>query len=138
MQIHEAARRGRLEIVSVEVEPRSWREVIPPDGRREWLKPDLRLTVGLGEFELHWFVEVDRATEHRPTLRRKCEAYLRAWREGGELRRVGVAPRVLWVSPSRERSDVIQSAVAEVAAPVGMFVVCTFDDVIAALLGATP
>jgi hypothetical protein len=85
----------------VQAEPACWRPYTGWYGDRRILKPDLSLTLGLGKWRLHWFVEIDRATEHRPALARKLAAYETAWRGGGEQYRRGVFPGVCWVVPDR-------------------------------------
>ena len=46
----------------------SWRE-FPGLGGRRWLRPDMFLALGVGAYELRWFIEVDRASESLPVVR---------------------------------------------------------------------
>jgi hypothetical protein len=132
VRLHEAARDGRFEIISIETEPTCWRKFTGPHGP-EWLKPDLRLVLAAGAHELHWFVEVDRGTEHRATLARKLETYVRAWRDGGEQRRSGVFPRVAWVAPDDRRQDLIDEVIRSAGLPDGMATTLVVDDAVNAL-----
>jgi hypothetical protein len=136
VRLHEAARGDHLELLDVQAEPDCWRPIVAPHGGRILLKPDLRLTLGVGEHELHWFVEIDRGSEHRPVLLKKCNVYVQAWRDGREGATVGVFPRVLWVVPDQPRADVMQSVSTGVSgAPAGLFMVATEADAIEALTG---
>jgi hypothetical protein len=127
VRLHEHARTHvAVDLVAVQTEPACWRDFVGPHGARVLLKPDLRLTIGLGEHELHWFVELDRGSEHRPALTRKLNAYLAAWRDGGEQARTGVFPRVLWVVPDDQRADVIRAVWQSLpGVPAGMFAITT-------------
>src|SRR4051794_30839862 len=58
--------------------------------------------VATAEHMDHWWMEVDLATEHLPTLKRKLEVYLEFWR-GGALGPDGVVPRVLVTVPDAKR-----------------------------------
>ena len=48
------------------------------DGPRV-LKPDLAVALRLGEYEYHWFVEIDLATHSAAAVVRKCQLYHRYW-----------------------------------------------------------
>lgn len=123
VQLTEVARAGEVEIVTVETEPNCWRTIPAAHGGRLTLKPDLRLILGVSDEERHFFVELDRDTEHRPVLARKCKTYLAAWQSGQEQAEHGVFPRVLWVVPDQEREAVIRSVIGALpSAPAGMFV----------------
>jgi Replication-relaxation len=86
----------RLE--TFQAEPASWW----PDERGGVLKPDAYLVVTGPEHTDHYWAEVDLATEHLPTLKRKLAVYLEFWR-GGQLGPEGVMPRVLVTVPDAER-----------------------------------
>jgi hypothetical protein len=132
--LHERSRRGDIELLAIDTEPDCWRPFIGAHGGRVWLKPDLRLTVGRDEHELHWFIEVDRGTEHRSALTRKLRAYLTAWRDGGEQTRAGVFPRVLWIAPDDHRALVITQTWQSLGGvPDGMFLATAAADAVAAL-----
>jgi hypothetical protein len=135
VRLHERVRTGGdIDLLDVETEPACWRSFIDAKGRQRTLKPDLRATLGVGTLELHWFLELDRSTEHRPALVRKIQAYLSAWEDEGEQTRAGVFPRVLWVVPDAKRAEVIGQVCDSLnAIPVGMFEVATTDRAVAAL-----
>ena len=133
---HERTSAARL-VLAVETEPTCWRRYVTDYGKKRWLKPDLRVTLNVGGGELHWFVEVDRGTEHRDALTYKANTYLAAWREGGEQVRAGVFPRVLWIVPNTRREAALRDLWAEVAGlPAGMMTTCLRPQAIAALCEA--
>lgn len=103
LALEEASRGGRFELLSVTCEPDNWRAFPGELGRELALKPDLAVVTGSGDYEEHWFLEVDRGTESGTALLRKCQTYLAYFRSGLEQRRVGVFPRVLWLMPDAER-----------------------------------
>lgn len=128
VQLHERQRTGAIELVSVEAEPACWRRLPSGYGGSLICKPDLRLVVASGDQELHWAVELDRGTEHRPVLLKKCRTYLDLWRTGQEQRQHGVFPAVVWVVPDSRRAEVIEDVIHDLAeAPAGMFEVTTSD-----------
>jgi hypothetical protein len=136
VRLHEHARAsiGAVELLAVETEPACWRQFVGHYGARVLLKPDLRTTLGIGEHELHWFIELDRGTEHRSALTRKINAYVAAWRDGGEEVRAGVFPRVLWVVPDDHRAEVIAEACATTnGVPEGMFAVSVTEQAVIVL-----
>ena len=104
-----AARAKRLELLAVQIEPAAWRRYSGPTGSPMTLKPDLSAVTASGEFEDHWFIEVDRATESIPTLLRQCRQYETYRRSGNEQARVGLFPLVLWVVPDETRADKLRS-----------------------------
>jgi hypothetical protein len=100
-----AARQGQLDLVTTETEPVCWRRFLGAGGVRETLKPDLYVVTATGDFEDHWFVEVDRGTESVPTVIKKCAQYERYRRSGREQAQAGVFPRVVWVLPDQSRLE---------------------------------
>lgn len=136
VRLHEVARTGEVELLEVQGEPACWRIIPAAHGGRLTLKPDLRLTLGVGDQELHWFVEMDRGSEHRPVLTRKCSTFLAAWRQGQEQASSGVFPRVLWVVPDQARQAAVTRVIEGLtSAPAGMFLTATEDQALAVLLG---
>lgn len=105
-----AARARRLELLTVATEPESWRSYLGVSGAPEVLKPDLYAVTATGEYEDHWFVELDRATESLPTLVRKCAQYERYRRTGREQAETGIFPLVVWVVPDDDRVTKLQAA----------------------------
>jgi len=136
VQLHEVARTDAVELLTVETEPACWRPIVAAHGGQVLLKPDLRVALAVRDRELHWFVEQDNASEHRPVLSRKCEVYLQAWRDGRVTAELGVFPRVLWVVPDEHRAAVMQLVIDQLpGAPVGMFLVTTSDQALTSLSG---
>jgi hypothetical protein len=105
-----AARAGHLELLKAVTEPDCWRSYLGAGGAREVLKPDLYAVTATGEYEDHWFIEVDRATESLPTLVRKCVQYERYRRTGREQAEAGVFPLVVWVVPDDTRAAKLRTA----------------------------
>ena len=69
------------------------------------LRPDLFVSLGVGDFEHRWFCEVDRGTEHLPAILRKCRQYEAYYATGAEQRDHGVFPRACWIVPDQRRAD---------------------------------
>ncbi len=100
VRVVEASRQHPVELVEFETEPTCW---------RSWatgvLKPDAYLITTTTEFEDHWFIEVDRATESTTTIARKAAVYERYFQTGIEQERHGLFPKVLWIVPSERRKQ---------------------------------
>jgi len=109
VQLSEATRTmsSRAVLVDFRTEPACWRAFTGPGGARIALKPDAEVVLGVGRYEDCWFIEIDRATESRPTLARKLQRYLQYWQTGREQTRTGVFPRVLWIVPDAARHAVL-------------------------------
>ena len=107
----QVARKGRLELLRLDVEPGCWRRYVGPGGAREVLKPDLYVVTGSGEFEDCWFLEIDRGTESPLALRRKCRAYQMYWRSGREQAAHGAFPLIVWVAPGERRARQLQQVI---------------------------
>jgi hypothetical protein len=87
-----------------------------------------------GELEYHWRVEVDLATEHASTLRRKCEQYLRYWQSGAGADDAEVFPRVAWLTTTAARADRIREVAEQVQGEVPLFEVGLIDRPLEVLL----
>ena len=112
IQLIEAQRQGSLKTLGVAHERETLRRFVSPSGI-ERLRPDLLVEVTTADgWELRWFVEIDRGTEHLPTVLRKCQTYERYWRSGGETQHHDVFPRVLWSVPTERRARAIENAIA--------------------------
>ncbi len=126
---------GDLVLLDVQTEPNCWRSWTRLDGVSEVLRPDLYLALGVGDDELRWFVEVDLASEHLPTLKRKCRAYQAYYDSGVEQTREGVFPRVLWVAPDERRAAQIERLVEqERGLTPSLFAVATTERALARLV----
>ena len=134
-----AQRNGRLELLACQPEPRCWR-TFSRLGARFMLRPDLLVSLGVGEYELRWFVEIDRATESLPTVLRKCRLYLDYYQSGQEqAAHGGVFPRVCWITPDEKRAERLHLAITNNRHfPERLFVVTHQAQAVAILLGGAP
>lgn len=134
VDVHLATRHGMLELLACQAEPTCWREFAGIGGRRV-LRPDMFLSLGVGEYELRWFIEVDRGSESLPVVTRKCRLYADYYQAGVEQARSGgVFPRVCWVVPDERRGERLRRAIArDRQLPVGLFVVTTSEQALAVL-----
>lgn len=103
-----AQRRDDIDVISVEPEPDCWRRFTVGLEGVQILKPDLLVALRVGEFDYHWFIEVDLATHSASAVVRKCHIYHRYWVTGAEQDRCGVFPRVLLVAPSVRRASLLE------------------------------
>jgi hypothetical protein len=113
--VTEAARHevpSGLEILDLQTEPASWQQSLSRFGAVQALKPDLRLVTASGDYERHWFIEVDMATEHLPVIVRQCMAY-EAFRATGRYQAShGLFPAVVWVVPTEQRRTQLRARLA--------------------------
>lgn len=122
-----ASRNGQCELLDWQTEPASWRSFTGLAGRQV-IRPDALVSLGVGEYALDWFVEVDRATESLPTILTKCRLYAEYYQSGEEQARRGVFPRVCWVVPDAARAERLQAATTRSRQfPDGLFVVTTSE-----------
>lgn len=131
-----AARHGLLDVLEAQAEPRCWRRFAGLGGRLV-LRPDAFLALGIGDYELRWFIEVDRSTESLPTVLRKCHLYADYYQSGTEqAKHDGVFPRVCWIVPDDVRAERVRTAIARNSALSGrLFVVTTSARAITTLQG---
>jgi hypothetical protein len=130
-----AARRGGFEVEEIQTEPRCWRR-FGGVGTQSLLRPDLFVSLGIGELEHRWFVEVDLGTEHVTTLVRKCQLYIRYYQSGLEQQRHDVFPRVCWMLPSEQRAGRFGRALESSGNHVeGLFVLTVPERVLGKLIG---
>jgi hypothetical protein len=131
----EAERIGALELLWVETEPSAWRRYLNSAGAHETLRPDMYVEVARGPLEFWSFLEVDRGTEYRAALVRKCRAYDTYWRLGIEQQK-GTFPRVVWAAPNAERERAIEVAIASARGiNRDLFVVTRADELVEAISG---
>ncbi|WP_433020522.1 replication-relaxation family protein [Kribbella sp. CA-294648] len=133
--LNRAASSDSLELVTVQVEPGSWRRFLGIGGESRLLRPDLAVVTAQAEYEDHWFIEVDLGTEHPPTVIRKCHLYEDYRRSGNEQDAHGLFPRVLWVVPNQQRADKLTTAITEAKLDPALFRVVTTDQLIPAVIG---
>jgi hypothetical protein len=128
VRLVEAARADTLALVTYQAVPASW----VPDGLGDWLKPDAYAVVRAGEVEDSWWIEVDRATESLPTIKRKLRAYL-DFVHRGQLGPDGVVPRVLITVPDDKpkRLSDIRDLLARLPEPADkLFHLTAFDNAV--------
>lgn len=136
VRLREAEQAGDLDLLDFEGEPLCWRVYSGVGGGRAVIKPDAFVRLAADGFEHLAFIEVDRATQSAPTIKRKLDVYRRYVRSGREQRRWDLFPRVLLLAPSERRKEVLVDVAAkqpEDSWP--LFSVALFDDAISALLG---
>jgi hypothetical protein len=125
VRLVEAERAKRFDILEITTEPRCWRRFNATYAGTIELKPDLFVSLGVGDFEHRWFIEVDMDTEHAPTLVRKASVYLEYLRSGHEQAQHGVFPRVAWQVPTPDRRQQVEAALQKLDGPNRLFVVVT-------------
>ncbi|MBS3957476.1 MAG: replication-relaxation family protein [Clostridiales bacterium] len=109
LRLSEADRGGNFSIVELLREPDCWRAYSGRHGGVVHLKPDLSLVTMCGQYEDHWFLEIDRSTEPPSRVVRACLRY-EAYREtGAERKRIGVFPAVVWITPDAKRTNTLRS-----------------------------
>jgi hypothetical protein len=99
-------------LAAFSAEPACWW----PDGLGGHLKPDAYLALDGPNGRDHWWVEVDRATESLPTIRRKLLTYL-SFVERGQLGPGGIVPRVLVSTITAERQAAIRGLIEYLPVP---------------------
>jgi hypothetical protein len=121
-----AAGQGSIDLLESQAEPDCWREFGGVGGRR-LLRPDAFVALGSGEYELRWFVEVDRTSESLPVVVRKCRLYADYYQSGVEQAAHGrVFPRVCWIAPDDRRAEALRRAIGrDHNLPERLFVVTT-------------
>lgn len=112
VQLREHERAGELTVPQFATESAAWW----PDGRAGVIKPDAYARIRRGDVEDCWWIEVDKATESIPTLKRKLTAYV-DFARGGQLGPDDVVPRVLVTVPHDRRLADIRDLVASLPAP---------------------
>jgi hypothetical protein len=127
-------RAGQLELLIWQSEPRCWREFVSAGGR-VLLRPDAFVSLGVADYELRWFVEVDRGSESIPTVLRKCRLYTGYYQSGREQAEQGggVFPRICWLVCDEQRAKRIRRAIGRAGFPDGLFAVTTETKALAAL-----
>jgi hypothetical protein len=129
-----ATRWGLAELLAFDPEPACWRHYSGPYGARFTLKPDAYLRLGVGDYELSWFIEIDMASEAPVTIAGKARRYADYWRTGSEQTARGVFPRVAWIAPNPARATVIAEALAGLP-QLELFATTTANDAISLLTG---
>ena len=81
-----------------------------------------------GEYEDHWFFELDLATESVSRIIRKCGRYLDYYRNGSEQRVNGVFPYVAWIVPNRKRKEAVARRMRKELPTTSVFLLITPDE----------
>jgi hypothetical protein len=130
------AHAGSFDLIRIDPEPKSWRTYSGLHGARDVLKPNLFAITASGEYEDHWFIEVDRGTESLPTLLKQCSQYETYRRSGREQAASGVFPRVLWLVPDEHRRERLRGGIGhDRALDAGLFRVHTFAELLPVITG---
>lgn len=140
VMLEEATHREELELIAVTTEPRNWRTFAGRAGTTQTLKPDLHAVTALGDFEDHWFIEIDNGTESLPTVLGKCQTYQRYFESGREQHISGVFPKVVWLMvDTRRRSRLLAAIKSDKRLDERLFSAVAPDDFIALVTSnATP
>lgn len=110
VHLTEAHHDGRLEHISLTGEPDNWRRFAGLHGNAEILKPDLHAITAFGDYEDHWLLERDMASEHPSVVVRKAQVYERFASTGIYQDTHAVFPAVLWVVPDEARQQALERA----------------------------
>lgn len=116
----ERSHRDSFTVSEYQSEPACW-WTLPLGG---WLKPDAYLKLSTADIADHWWLEIDKATEHLPTIRRKLMAYL-DYAESGGLGPDDVLPRVLMTVPTESRRAAVAGVIAHLSDTARMLHVVT-------------
>jgi hypothetical protein len=135
VRLSEALDKGIICALDVQHEPDCWRQYVASHGARGLLKPDLAVTTMTEDYEDHWFIEADLASEPLARIVRTSKRYEDYKRDGSEQRRNGVFPAVVWVVPTVARKDAIMARLGEERGLCAqMFKVIELDDLKALLI----
>lgn len=128
VKLRELERTGKTCISTLIVEPGNWRQYTALGGMK-YLKPDMFAVLESGEYEDHFFIEIDLSTESPCVVIRKCQQYLAYRNSGNEQRDYGVFPFVVWIVPDSKRKDSIKRHIHnELKDDALMFTVITMDE----------
>jgi hypothetical protein len=124
LMLRDLATSGAIELLQVQTEPTCWRTAASFGDRM--LKPDLFALTASGDYEDHWYIEVDRATESLPTLLRKCAQYEDYRRTATEQQERGIFPLVIWIVPDDIRAGKLRAAItASRSLDSSLYRICT-------------
>jgi hypothetical protein len=109
LRLTEAERAGEFTIVELQRDPDCWRAYSGRHGGVVNLRPDLALVTTSGDYEDHWFLEVDRDTEAPSRVIRTCRSYEAYRQTGAERKHIGISPAVVWITPDKKRAATLRS-----------------------------
>lgn len=121
VQLAERSRSAAYQLAEFVTEPDCWWS----DGLGSWLKPDAYLVLRTLDYDELVWLEVDRATESLPTLKRKMLGY-QNFVERGQLGPDGIMPHVVISTPTWERANAVQKIIEPAGLAQGIFTVTTF------------
>lgn len=127
--------RKDFSIIRIECEPACWRKFEDRHSADNWLKPDVFFKsmrkVDGKRLGIHYFVEVDRASEELKRIIGKCEVYRNYFRNvTKEQLCCGKIPLVVWIVPTEKRKESINARLIEkMGEDVRLFDVITRDEV---------
>jgi len=132
IRLTELTAKRQIGLLERQSEPHCWRRFVNAGGSLSTLRPDLfAVTVADGaaaDYEDHWFIEVDLATESPVVVIRKCQQYLAYKRSGEEQQRSGVFPLVVWIVPDIKRKESLSAHIAQnLPDNKDLFIVITLD-----------
>jgi protein involved in plasmid replication-relaxation len=125
VSVVERSREEAFTVAKYLTEPACWQ----PLALGGWLKPDAYLRLRTAAVTDHWWLEIDKGTEHLPTIRRKLAAYLDYATSGG-LGPTGVLPRVLVTVPDERRRAAVAEVIARLPDADGLLHVTTEQDAV--------
>ena len=99
-----------MEQVDLTAEPTNWHRFMGLHGQAEILKPDLAAVTVYGDYEDHWLLERDMASEHPSVVVRKANVYERFVASGTYQDQHDIVPAVLWVVPDAARRHALERA----------------------------
>lgn len=108
VQLRQAERAGRVELLAFDAEPACWRHYTRLGGAPGVLKPDAFMRLGVGDYEDSFFVEQDLGSERRGQLVRQHRAYGEYFRSGVEQSNTGIFPAVIWLVPNQKRAALFE------------------------------
>lgn len=116
VRLVEADREGQFHLFHFATEPHCWSDFAGPGGARLTLKPDAHTVIARLDQELHYWIEIDRATESLTWITDKARAYARYYDTGNEQETTGVFPLCLWIAPDQQRAAGLTDALARLPA----------------------
>lgn len=106
-------------------EPRCWQ----PLARGGHLKPDAEIVIATPDYEDHYWIECDMATQSLTTIAAKLDRYRSHWASGYAQEHRGVFPRVVFVTLTEKRAVQIRRAIQrQPRAARTLFLVTTLNE----------
>lgn len=116
VELIETTRASDVHLAELVTEPANWRSYLGVGGETQWLKPDLYVVLhgrdADGDYEEHFFLEIDLGTEHLPRIQAKCRTYAAYAATGAYQAQHEVFPHVVWLSADKARRNALGAAIA--------------------------